>query len=121
MICLHGKYFSIQKYKKKGGNLIWSYDPKERNKVMKGQNDFWKSVMSGWFDIQDSPSADMCSEDILKQPLWYNSNILIEGKSLFKMEWYNSGVWHVNDLLNEKVVFTLFRNLKIYMISILIS
>ena len=85
----------------KGGNLLWSYDPKMCKLIMSDFNNFWKCVISGWFDSQDPFPSVPNAEDILGQSLWYNSRIQIDGKPIFYEDWFRCGIWHINDLCRE--------------------
>ena len=86
---------------KKGGNLLWSYDPKVKNEILTGFNPFWQGIISNWYEIQEPLSPDPSSSDIVKQTLWYNSEVLINRKTVFYEDWFRCGIWHVNDLLGE--------------------
>ena len=61
---------------------------------------FWKQVLEGVFhyvhlDLESSNEVSVYS------PLWLNSNIKIDKKSVFYRSWYNQGILFVFDLYNS--------------------
>ena len=95
-----------------GGNLLWSYDPKEREYLLRYFNNFWKSVINGWMDALPPLDKEPKASDVLRQTLWFNSRIKINKKSLFYDEWYNSGICFLNDLMDEHGGFLSFDKFK---------
>ena len=60
-------------------------------------NQFWKYVLKYFLYI--NYKTEICEEQILKSPLFYNRNIKIDG--LFYKTWYDKGTRFVNDLVNH--------------------
>ena len=71
------------------------------NKVCKfNQSSFWYEVFSIWGDWNYDPYP-VHKEQILKQPLWYNSLLKIQNKHLFYRNWYNHEIGYVSDLIQH--------------------
>ena len=73
-------------------------------------NDFWKNVIYIWAEL-DSHSTT-APENILSQPLWLNSDIKINKKSIALFKWINHGIFFVNDLLNDSGNFMKFEEFR---------
>ncbi len=83
-------------------DLLWTCNLKKDDVSIltdKCVNKFWKEVFEAWaiFNFKD----DKGNEDIRKQVLWFNSYIKVQGKVVFLKEWYEAGITHVSDILNE--------------------
>ena len=66
-------------------------------------NQFWKYVLKSFLDI--NYKTEICEEQILKSPLFYNRNIKIDRKNVFYKTWYDKGIRFVNDLVNQNGSF----------------
>ena len=66
-------------------------------------NQFWKDVLKSFLDI--NYKTEICEEQILKSPLFYNRNIKIDRKYVFYKTWYDKGIRFVNDLVNQNGSF----------------
>ena len=60
-------------------------------------NQFWKDVLKSVIDID--MKTVVTEEFILKSSLFYNRNIMINGKPIFYKNWYEKGLRFVNDLI----------------------
>ena len=74
-------------------------------------NQFWKDVLKSFLDI--NYKTDICEEQILKSPLFYNRNIKIDRKYVFNKTWYDKGIRFVNDLVNQNGSFYSFQEVGI--------
>ena len=66
-------------------------------------NQFWKDVLKSFLDM--NYKTEICEEQILKSPLFYNRNIKIDRKYVFYKTWYDKGIRFVNDLVNQNGSF----------------
>jgi hypothetical protein len=70
-------------------------------------NDFWKDVLDSWLyvvsKLMDTEHAH--NSKILCIPIWYNTIIKVDKKSLFIKQWYERGVKIIDDFLDEKGCF----------------
>ena len=80
---------------------MWTYDPKTAKDISGDFNPFWKDLISHWSDISASTQVELDTDDILKQTIWYNSNIKVNNVTIFYKEFYYHGIWYINDLMNE--------------------
>jgi len=89
-------YTSIEKY---GGNYIWMAT--ENNPPFKKiLNPFWTDVYDAWKKLTTRNSKNQ--ENYLYQPIFYNKDIKIGGKSFFWKNWYDSGLHTLKDLVNDQ-------------------
>ena len=66
-------------------------------------NQFWKDVLKSFLDI--NYKTEICEEQILRSPLFYNRNIKIDRKYVYYKTWYDKGIRFVNDLVNQNGSF----------------
>ena len=66
-------------------------------------NQFWKDVLKSFLDI--NYKTEICEEQILKSPLFYNRNIKIDRKYVFYKTWYDKGIRILYDLVNQNESF----------------
>ena len=66
-------------------------------------NQFWKDVLKYFLDI--NYKTEICEEQILKRPLFYNRNIKIDRKYVFYKSWFDKGIRFVNVLVNQNGSF----------------
>ena len=74
-------------------------------KVLKDiKNNFWKDVLVSWRNMvrkKDNSYADIKLEDLLKSPLWYNSQIRINNVHVYYKTWHEKGILYINDLTKD--------------------
>ena len=63
-------------------------------------NPFWKDVFNAWLLLRTHEKTDSWDEYI-SQPLWFNKDIKIDGKSIYIKQWFQKGIAHINDLITE--------------------
>ena len=61
-------------------------------------NSFWFEIFSIWGEWNYNPHP-VHKEQILKQPLWFNSLLKIKNKYVFYKNWYNHHIRYIEDLL----------------------
>ena len=61
--------------------------------------DFYKSILKTWYDIRDTINADVI--DIPNEILWYNKNITVDKKEIFKKSWHNKGISFIHNLIEN--------------------
>ena len=80
--------------KKYGGNLIFESNLKEEDiKQIIPHNKFFQDVLIGWNNIKCKQNNNL-KENLI----WNNSNIKIDGKTLFWKEWYEKGISYIEHL-----------------------
>ena len=63
--------------------------------------EFYKSIVDLWIRIS---AIDPQSEhDIPSQALWNNKYILMKGKPIFLLEFYQEGINTINDLIDDDI------------------
>ena len=62
-------------------------------------NLFWKEVLQYMTEFHGVIPYE--NKEILKKPLWLNSEIKIDGKEVFYKTWYNKGIHNIQDLLDD--------------------
>lgn len=63
---------------------------------------FYKQILSSFNECKQRCNFDNISpNDILKQPIWNNSNIKIKGEKLFFKNWVNSNILYLKDLIYD--------------------
>ena len=71
------------------------------------KNEFWKDVLNEWQKVIKSKTTTLSSEnsrnniDNTLVPVWYNSYIKINNKSVFFKDWYEKGIKYIDDFLDE--------------------
>ena len=64
---------------------------------------FYRECLQAWSLVTNYDSASY--EGIMNQIIWNNKYILSEGKSIFKLVFYNLGIFKVGDLVSKEGVF----------------
>ena len=64
------------------------------------ENKFWYNVIESYITFADLLKPENWSQFCTVQ-LWYNPSIKVGGSSVFYKNWYEGGIIHVNDLLDE--------------------
>ena len=81
------------------------------NCMSKVKNNFWQDVFKAWQMVFDM--GDNCNWDyFLSSPLWMNVNIKIDNKHIMYSDWFNKGIYYVNDILHEDGKFLSLEQLK---------
>ena len=62
--------------------------------------EFYLQILESWFKLNKNVEK-YSNSDIKNQILWGNQNILFNNKVLFYTNWIDSGIIHVNDILNN--------------------
>jgi len=74
----------------------------KKNSILDKIPKFYADILIEWNSIQENTSIENLDyKGILSESLWYNNYITIENQSFFWKEWYDSGIKHVYDILNE--------------------
>ena len=99
----HWKTLLIDTLENLGGDKFLHL-PKEGLEIISIQfNAFWQEVIAIWASIQNiTPTTP---DEILLQTIWYNKNIKIENKMIFKKSWVENSIYFINDLINDKGEF----------------
>ena len=71
-------------------------------------NPFWKDVFLAYSSLQSVTCMNTPC-----QPLWKNSLICIDNKSILYNSWYKNGIMFINDLLNDDGGFLTFDAFKL--------
>lgn len=70
-------------------------------------NEFWKDVLQSWLYVVSKfmDTVHAHNSKILCIPIWYNTRIKVDKKSIFIKQWYERGVKIIDDFLDEKGCF----------------
>ena len=70
-------------------------------------NKFWRDVLESWLSVTSDcfDKAKLTHSEILSTPVWFNSCITVNGKSIFIKDWYDVGVKIVDDFLDNNGLF----------------
>ena len=60
----------------------------------------WYHVLKYWCKYNYEPNPET-KVDIINQPIYFNSKIVINRKTIFRIRWYRKGVLYISDLLEE--------------------
>ena len=60
---------------------------------------FYREVFNCWYNLRSSNCNS--SNDVMKQIIWFNKNLLVESRPIYIEKLYNKSVKYVNDLLDE--------------------
>ena len=63
---------------------------------------FYIDLIKTWIKCRDTEPEPIKYSDIRKQMLWGNQYIKHNGKCLLMKNWINSGIYFINDILDEK-------------------
>lgn len=64
---------------------------------------FYKEILTTWFQLK---RKHFDSTDITTRSIWFNKNITVEGNPLFWNNWYEKGIFFVDDILQEEGEFS---------------
>ena len=73
---------------------------------VEGTDSFWNDVLLAWSYYRYFNPVKF--KDIISQPLWFNSHILIDGNPVFVKKWFESNMICVRDILNCDYSFMSF-------------
>ena len=84
------------------GNSIEDFGDDFYTQLIKdSKNEFWKDVFLSWQKIcQQQFHLENVEKELYRMPIWYNSQIKVNRKSLFIEKWYKKGVKVVGDFLD---------------------
>jgi len=92
------------------------YIEKCKNRI---SNIFWKDVFNACCKILRKDKLIINENYVIASPLWHNSDININGKYVFYINWYRHGIVHVNDLLNSDGSFISYQHfLQLYALNV---
>ena len=72
-------------------------------------NPFWKDVYTSYYSFKKSCVPILC-EKIKCEHLFYNNNIKIGGKFIYRKKFIEKGIYTINDLLNKNGTFFSFKD-----------
>ena len=72
-------------------------------KILNNIPNFYRTILKTWYSIKDKTENHVL--DIPSQPLWFNKQITVDNKIMFKQTWYNHGILYIQDLLNNNGEF----------------
>ena len=97
-LAVHGKDF-VQKFLDFGDDFIL-------NTLKQENNAFWEDVLKSWLCfIKTRNNVNVTKSNFHAFPIWYNSEIKINNKTIFNKKWYQNGVKTVGDFLQENGIF----------------
>ena len=67
---------------------------------------FWKDVLIAWSHYRYYNPVKF--KEIISQPLWFNSHILVGNRPAFVKRWFESNMIYIGDLLNDDGSFMTF-------------
>ena len=72
---------------------------------------FWVDMMQHWCEYNYTNIED-CSDDVLNEMIWFNSNIRVQNKPVFHKNMYDRNIMIIKDLVNENNNFLTFEEFK---------
>ena len=96
------KILLIDQINSSGHNLDLLWYTNHNAKILKNCNSFWKEVWNLWNDIL---LREINNRDPRTECIWYNPNIKIGQKMIYKRQWDNAGIRFINDLLTPNGQF----------------
>ena len=72
-------------------------------------NDFWKHVFFAYKELSTCINVK-ADDEFLSEPIFYNENIKIDKKVIFKKSWYDAGVYKISHLVDQNGQFLTFDN-----------
>ena len=64
------------------------------------EDNYWVKVLTDWCELNYCEPEGV--QNILKQLLWYNSNLLIDNKPYFIDKAYDEGIMYIKDLIDPE-------------------
>ena len=88
-----------------GGNFIFKCDYDVDLLNIPALPVFYRDVLGAWKEAQESDSVINEKSNVMAQIIWNNRSVLIGGKSVFWLKWYEAGIITIGDLLNDQQTF----------------
>ncbi len=63
------------------------------------RNKFWQDVVKSWIKLNHS--SPKTKQDVIAQPICYNSFIKINNNVIVNLAWYNKGIKQIKDIVNS--------------------
>ena len=79
--------------------LIWKSNYRVRFLPGELTNSFYLDILKSWEHVSESLHQNI---DFVNQVIWNNKNMLVNGKTIFYMDFCNAGIVFVSDLLNNE-------------------
>ena len=71
--------------------------------ISKTCNPFWKEVLKNLYEFKSKMRIK--DQDLIYQPIWYNSNIKIGNDSIFYKSWFKKGICNVHHMFTKDGLF----------------
>lgn len=68
--------------------------------LKKTNNKFWIDVLKAYSEVREKDYQNE-NQNIFSSPIYYNHKIMVGNKPIYIKEWYEKGIWYINDLLHE--------------------
>jgi exonuclease III len=65
------------------------------------KNSIWSDAIREWCKLNFQEGDNLSPHDITSQTIWWNSNIKVKGRVILEKRWYEGGITHVWDLLQD--------------------
>ena len=78
-----------------------------RNKMSYISNKFWTDTFQAWINFSNKIKIKSWT-DFLKQPIWYNINVKVGGKSILYKKWFEKGIVFIYDIIDSNGNFLTF-------------
>lgn len=75
------------------------------------KNVFWRYVLQSWYTT--ITTEKISKANILENPVWFNEEIKIGGRTVFYDDWYKKGVHFIYNFLKNNGVYTVTMNSKL--------
>ena len=82
-----------------------------QEKLRTVENKFWYDTFISWMKFCEQLKIETWT-DFLNQPLWYNKNVKVGGKSVFYKKWFIKGVTFIYDLVDSEGRFISLQNIQ---------
>lgn len=80
-------------------------------KIKKVKNMFWRDVLTAWLFFCDKVRKTFPCTSM--EPLFFNTNILVQNKTIFYQKWFENNVYFVNDVLKVNGSFMELKDFKL--------
>ena len=75
----------------------------EVHELPKHMPQYYVNSIINWSRIK-MPSSEIGKNDVSSQCLWYNKNLKIGGKTVYKARLFSTGLWVVQDLFENGIL-----------------
>ncbi len=100
-----------------GGHYIW-HGNDINHLLIRAMNPFWSDVYHAWVNLTTKKQqGELGIAEIMNQPLFFNKDIRVRGKSFVYKNWINSEVKYVYDLVDEEGSFLCWNQLSAFFID----